>query len=576
MTLPADSSANPQPIGPNLNGRPDWDQELFTDSAAFNLDETLHRVMQLAADMCDARFGALQVLSPDGTVLRFVHVGMSEATARAIGRLPHNVGLLGLPKVDPRPRRISDVAGHPEAQGFPAHHPKMDTLLSVPIMVDDRLYAHLLLGQKRQGEFSQDDEDRVGWLATAAGLAIRNGELVTHAEKLRDLDEVVGVVQGMALAGSAEADVIAVFTDGLRSLVECDAVVVGRVEDPASGSLQTIVTVASPELAEVTDPLRRREALDPYGNLLRMVTQGGATSGVGPLSSEGPLATTSGPWLAAPIRILGSHLLLAVALRRAGASPFPDSDTTYVSALCARTAFALRYSELRRSREATIVQEDRDRISRDLHDLVIQRLFGVGMMLETGLRINEGDSVPAERAEKAIEELNGTIAELRRSIAGYEGETPSAASLEVQSAVLREIGHHGAGPAGLPEVTFDLPGGLHLTTATLRGLVAALREGLSNADRHGNGPIEVAVSHTDGLLILMVSDHGGQEDRVSEPGHGLANLAERAQQLGGDSTLPRPGRFSGGVSRRLARSTPLIPQVRDVGGRLGPSLHVEL
>ena len=85
----------------------------------------------------------------------------------------------------------------------------------------------------------------------------------------------------MALAGSAEADVIAVFTDGLRSLVECDAVVVGRVEDPASGSLQTIVTVASPELAEVTDPLRRREALDPYGNLLRMVTQG-CDLGVGP------------------------------------------------------------------------------------------------------------------------------------------------------------------------------------------------------------------------------------------------------------------------------------------------------
>ena len=518
--------------------RPVWSQDLFTDTTEFSLDETLQRIMQLAAEMCDAQFGALQVLDADGEVERFVHVGMSEATARAIGRLPRNVGLLGLPKTDPKPRRIADVTSHPQARGFPAHHPVMDTMLSVPVMVDDRLYAHLVLGQKRQGEFTAADQDRVEWLAHAAGLAIRNGQLVAHAQHLRQLDEVVGVVQGMALAGSAESDVIAVFADGLRTLVDCDAVVVGRVNDPSSESLQTVHAVASARLSDVTDPQRRREALDPHGNLLRLVAPGTATVGVGPLTPEGPLAASPGPWLVGPIRILGSHVLVACALREPGALPFSGQDAGYVNALCARTAFALRYSELRRSREASIVQEDRDRISRDLHDLVIQRIFGVGMMLETGLRLTNGESVPADRATTAIDELNATIAELRRSIAGYEGDVPSAGSLAVQSAVLREVGRHRPGPSARPpDVEFHLPGGLALTMTTLRALTAAVREALSNASKHGRGQVRITVTNTGGQLVLQVSDEGGPAEHATGHGHGLANLAERAQELGGDSSF---------------------------------------
>ena len=194
MTLPAESSANPQPIGPNLNARPDWAQDLFTDTSAFNLDETLHRVMQLAADMCDAEFEHCRCFSPrrHGPAFRARgHVGGDGPRHRQAAAQRRSARL---PKVNPRPRGSRTLPAIRRRKVSPR-----TTRRWTPC---SRCRSWLTIGctrtccSARNGRGIQPGRRGQGRMVGDGGrFGHRNGELVTHAEKLRDLDEVVGVVQ---------------------------------------------------------------------------------------------------------------------------------------------------------------------------------------------------------------------------------------------------------------------------------------------------------------------------------------------------------------------------------------------
>jgi signal transduction histidine kinase len=162
---------------------PDRSQQLLEAVVAIgsglDLRTTLHRIVELATDLVDARYGALGVLDPAGERLaEFLTVGIDDEARRSIGHLPEGHGILGVLILDARPLRLSDLSRHPESAGFPPNHPPMTSFLGAPILVRGRVFGNLYLTEKTTGpEFTATDEQLVMGLASAAGTAIENARL---------------------------------------------------------------------------------------------------------------------------------------------------------------------------------------------------------------------------------------------------------------------------------------------------------------------------------------------------------------------------------------------------------------
>lgn len=147
-----------------------------------------------------ARYGALGVISGDGTLESFVHDGMRDETVKAIGQLPQGLGVLGVLTKDPRPLRLERVGDHPEAVGFPPHHPRMQSFLGVPVRSGDELYGNLYLADADAG-FTELDEMLAMSLASIAGAAI-------VAARMHDGVEVFAVAEDRSRIGRELHDTI--------------------------------------------------------------------------------------------------------------------------------------------------------------------------------------------------------------------------------------------------------------------------------------------------------------------------------------------------------------------------------
>ena len=147
--------------------------------SGLDLPSALRRIIEAAADLVHARYGALGVLDESGgTLAEFITVGLSDAEKRAIGSLPKGHGILGLLIADPAPLRLPDLREHPDSFGFPPNHPPMTSFLGVPIRVRDQVFGNLYLCDKADGDvFSDIDEEMTVALAAAAGVAIENARL---------------------------------------------------------------------------------------------------------------------------------------------------------------------------------------------------------------------------------------------------------------------------------------------------------------------------------------------------------------------------------------------------------------
>lgn len=182
-----------------------------------------------------------------------------------------------------------------------------------------------------------------------------------------------------------------------------------------------------------------------------------------------------------------------------------------------------------RSLRALAVAADRDRIARDLHDLVIQRVFAAGLSLQVVAQIHAEDQDLASRLQEVVASLDTAIAELRRSIFDLEKKDQLSFRDRVLIAVEEVLSDHEiATNVKIDEVAHDPP------EEKATQLLATLREALTNAGRHSSASrVDISIS-IGSDLVLMVSDNGSGLPHNDAKGHGLANMAERAHQLGGE------------------------------------------
>jgi signal transduction histidine kinase len=271
------------------------------------------------------------------------------------------------------------------------------------------------------------------------------------------------------------------------------------------------------------------------------------------------LARDYGPIMMVPLQSYGRVLGGLVTPRARGERPFTRTERALAVQFASQAALALMMAETQRDRERLAVYQDRDRIARDLHDLVIQRLFTTGMTLESAQRRSVVPEV-RDGVGKAVGELDTTIQEIRTAIFALQ-QDPAEAPAGLRTRVLREI-NMAAVPLGFrPSHRFVGPVDTAVGELTGKNLVAALREALSNAFRHaGASRIAVVVDATatlpdgrPGVRLTVVDDGVG----IPEGGRrsGLNNLRRRAESLGGGS-WHGPGTGEGGGGTTIVWQAP--------------------
>ncbi|MFD9866322.1 GAF domain-containing sensor histidine kinase [Streptomyces niveus] len=525
------------------------------------LHSTLDRICETAARLAGARYAALGVVDETGDGLSdFVTYGVDEDIARQIGHRPDgHTGLLGELIRHPEAIRLTDLTTDPRSAGFPPHHPSMRTFLGVPIRVQGEMLGNLYLAEKHDGtEFTDHDQHMARVLATEAGLAIGNARLYEAArQRERWIDGSVAVTT--ALLSGKDADhadhadhahhALTVVAEQARRLADSAA---GLVLLPTSDGGLEIVAVSS-DTPDVSVGTRIPGKSAIVAKLLA-----GESVYMEDSSTDSrlvsPQAAHFGPTMVLPLHSDGRVLGVLVTPRAIGGRPFTESERTLATQFASQAALALMMAEAQRDRERLAVFEDRDRIARDLHDLVIQRLFAAGMTLETAQRQSD---VPEVRTGigKAVDELDVTIQEIRTAIFALQQGSSEAPS-GLRTRVLREI-NMAAVPLGFKPAT-RFVGAVDSAVGELTGknLIAALREALSNTFRHARASrIEVTVDASAALadgtpaVRLSVADDGVGIPEGDRRRSGLRNLRRRAESLGGSSEVgPGLGEDGGGTT----------------------------
>ncbi|MFH9349420.1 GAF domain-containing protein [Kitasatospora sp. NPDC017646] len=522
--------------------------------AGLDLHATLHRIATGAAELVDARYAALGVIAPGGDGLAdFIHVGIDDAAAAGIGELPAGRGILGALIDRPEPLRLTELGADPRSSGFPSHHPQMRTFLGVPIRIREEVFGNLYLTEKKGGgAFTPEDEQVVHALAAAAGVAIENSRLYEEGRRRERWIAGAAAVTTALLSAEQAEGALTVAAEQVRELADAALGMILLPTAPVGdGDCQMRVAHASGEAAEFV-----RGELLPKDSFAARLLEGDSVY-LDDMSGDPTvvmrLARSFGPSMAVPMVARGRVLGGLCVWRPRGALPFTDSEKQLAETFASQAALALRLAEGQRDQQRLAVFQDRDRIARDLHDLVIQRLFATGMMLESAAR---RAVVPEVRVGigNAVDELDATIQEVRTTIYALQHDNHGDAPDTLRTRVLREASQAAAALGFKPSVSFVGPVESLVGENTGRQLLAALREMLSNTARHarasrvgveidatvhlgdagrpvGGDPESLDRGGRPGVLLSVTDDGVGipQGGRRS----GLLNLTRRAEALGG-------------------------------------------
>jgi signal transduction histidine kinase len=501
------------------------------------IDVTLHGLVQAALEATGATYGAIGVLDDRGTGFeRFLVVGMDAATRERIGRLPVGHGVLGLMLQRPEPLRLADLTTHPEAVGFPPGHPPMHSFLGAPVRVRGAVFGHLFLTVERVDAFTDADQAAAVGLAAAAGLAIGNAQLVEWAEHRRAWAQAGTDIATALLSGADPDTVLRSIGEQVAGLASADAAGVLVPSPDDEDSLTVVVAVGSHnEYAEgVQLPLAGTELGRAHRTGVPALVPDVRTAAVGGRRAPvlGELTHRYGPTLIIP---LGGRPALGtvVAMRLRGREPFPPDTLELASAFAAQASVALELARSQQRERRLQVQADRDRIARDLHDHVVQRIFATGLALDRVSRSLE-EQLPETAAALAerVDELDGTIARIRSAI--FELHEADDASPDAVRTRIVDVVRSITGGQGLrPDVR--LRGDEDLPPALLPDVFAVVRELVTNVVRHAQATRVTVTVTVDTEVRVVVTDNGIGLPAVSVRS-GLTNLADRAERHGGRLT----------------------------------------
>jgi signal transduction histidine kinase len=525
--------------------------------SGLDLESTLRRIVETAVGLVDASYGALGVIGEGGRLAEFIPVGLSQDEIGRIHHWPEGRGLLGLLIDDPQPLRLANMADHPASSGFPDGHPPMRGFLGVPVRVRDEVFGNLYLTNKRGGgEFTEDDEAVLVALGAAAGVAVENARLYEAARRQQRWIQASAEVTTRLLSGSEPADVLADITRQALELSGADLAVLAL---PDEEGRRLTITHAEGDGADATRGLVLPAGQSLSGRVLAsgepVISADFAADERASAAARGAMSQI-GPAIVFPLGVPGNVRGVLTVGRRHGAASFPPAQADVVAAFAAQAGVALELAASRTEAQRLSLYEDRDRIARDLHDLVIQRLYATGMSLEGTMPMITRPEV-ASRVTNAVDAMDLTIKDIRATI--FELQARDAADESDLRADIVDLVEEMTPLLGFaPSLRLGAGLGGTIEPDVAEQALAALREALSNAARHAAASrVDVTVDvGVDGVLSVQVIDNGAgipADGRRS----GLRNLAGRADKLGGELRLgpADPGEPSPGT--RLEWRVPL-------------------
>ncbi len=496
-----------------------------------DLPTVLRRIVESAVEVSGARYGALGVIGERGDLEQFIHVGMDAELADRIGHLPRGEGVLGALIAEPEPIRLHRLSEDARSVGFPAAHPPMGSFLGVPVRVRGTVYGNLYLTESDKGDFTAEDEQLVTSLATTAGFAIENARLYSETRRRQAWASASAEVTARLLSGGRD-EAIALIAERLVTLADADVAfvllysadhtrfvvshvhgsgAVGRqgVELPTAGSLSEHV-IASGRADRYSEQRLRELGIDSeFGPMLGVPLESGTGDTFGTL-------------------LVG---------RRPGAHPFTDADVEMCGDFAGRAGVALALAAARADRERVILFEDRGRIARDLHDRVIQELFGTGLQLQAALG-SIPDGAPHEQVDAAITNLDAAIQQIRTVIFALTARDDDRRAAG-RRRILDLVGSLGDRLGVDPALTFIGSVDQAIDDALTEDVLAVVSETVTNAVKHAEASdITVRVSAQGGALVVEVANNG-RAFVDSGRRSGLDNLRRRAVDRGGTMRLER-------------------------------------
>jgi signal transduction histidine kinase len=503
-----------------------------------DLEVVLKQIVEAAIMLVRARYGALGVIGEGGRLEEFVPVGLADNDIAVIDHWPEGRGLLGALITEPRPLRLSDISASDKSYGFPPGHPPMHTFLGVPVRVRNEIYGNLYLTEKEGGgPFDEDDEALLVALAAAAGVAIDNAKLYEEARRQQRWLRATTEVTRLLLSGSGPGEVLGLVT---RQALEMSGADLVALAVPTPDRQQLVIQYAAGHGADEAVGLVLQVSASLSG---RVLTTGEAVSlqdfgNDDRVSGAARQHMPLGPAIIVPLGVPGNVRGVFTVGRSPGAMPLAPQAVEMVSTFAAQAGIGLELAEHRNDAERLAILQDRDRIARDLHDLVIQRLYATGMSLQGALPlITRADA--GDRVSTAVDSLDQTIMEIRSAIFSLQAHGPASKERGLRGKIL-DLVEEMSVPLGLsPSLRLVGPLDDDVPREAAEQLLTALREALSNVARHAAASrVDVTVD-VGPDLTLRVRDNGrgiGMATRRS----GLANLAQRAEQLGGKLILDSP------------------------------------
>ncbi len=509
-------------------------EAMLVVTSELDLDTTLRTIVHTAIELVDARYGALGVRGTGHDLVAFIYEGIDENERERIGHLPEGRGVLGVLIDEPKPIRLDDIAQHPASVGFPSNHPPMRSFLGVPVRIRDEVFGNLYLTEKANGQpFSEDDEVLVGALAAAAGIAIENARLYEQSRVRQSWIEATRDIATELLAGTDPARVFRLVADEALKLTQAQTTFVA-IPLPAerSADVQELLIAETagelPTLVE-TPTISVRET-QVGGVFLDRIPRR-----FNHLDLEvGGLKVRPGSALVLPLRATDKVAGVLVVLRHDDAAPFSEEEEEMMAAFADQAALAWQLATSQRLERELDLLADRERIARDLHDHVIQRLFAVGLSLQATIPRTRSPEVE-QRLSEYVDDLQAVIEEIRTTIFDLHG--PAGSPIRLRQRLDEAIAQFSDGSLS---ITTQFIGPLSVIDGALADHAeAVMREAVSNAVRHAHATtLTITVKVDDELSIEVVDNGRGISERTKSSG--LTNMHHRAQQASGTFTVDTP------------------------------------
>ena len=502
-----------------------------------SLPVVLQRIIELAVNLTDARYGALGVVGSDGRLLDFITTGITPEERQAIGPLPVGKGILGILIKEAKPLRLSRISNDPRHVGFPPNHPPMKSFLGAPIKARGKVFGNIYLTEKQGApEFDAEDEAAVVVLATHAGVAIENARLYEETRRRGQWLEAVREISSAILAGAEGDGVLQIIVARARELVDAAT---ATIVTPAAGGGTEPLTVRVADGAKAAELVGLPVPME--GSVSGAVIRSGQPAVLADASNDGrsyqPMIALGnmGPMVLVPLVLRGRPFGTLTVANPVGGAGFDEQAVRLVQTFADQASVALEYGRAQDELNRLSVLEERERIGRELHDGVIQSLFSVGMGLQATASRSRDPEVES-RIESAVGEIDRAIRDLRNYIFGLRPGILADRQLE---RALEDLAREFEEKSGVTTVT-DIDGTVAAELAPRAAdLVQLTREALSNVGKHAQATTCRVSLHRDGdQAVLEIDDDGrGFDAAAPHPGMGLRNLNDRALAIGGRVTV---------------------------------------